>query len=499
MLHKIIDFAVVLKDAGMKISSGDIMSLLQAVKLLGAGREEFKWALEAVLVKDAVDRDILDKFYQLYWYGAAGAMPVAEVSSYDPVNPPRLGPEEFSARLAVIKDWLRRDIMVNRTGISGTPGATRGCSSGVAGGRRRPGAGRLIEAITKGGRAALTLLAREAAEEHASCLEYDHLESLRRMKLQLGWAQGEDWLSTLDNTAEALQWQENLKLLEKLLANELDRRRWRQGGEKNRKEIAFRSDSRRQVFDRLELEQAEEVKKKLGRLGRHLATRLGYRRGPAASGQIDLRRTVRRAGSTGGIPLKLCYQHKKPTRPEIVLLCDLSGSVAPFSKFMLLLLNAMQTKFRLARSFVFIESVEEVTSLILGSHLNLSVNDLYRKTSIWQTGFSDYGEVWRQFRREYKHLLNQKTTLVVMGDARNNYKPDGRDYFGEIAGSAGRVLWLNPAPREGWGREDSIMGVYSSHCHHVFECRNLIQLERIARKIFSPSRLKPQNTILTKQ
>lgn len=486
MLHNIIEFAGILKDAGMKISSGDIASLLKAVELLGAGREEFKWALEAVLVKDAVDRDILDKFYHLYWYGSTGQLPAAETAQYDPGNPPRLEPEVFAARLAVIKDWLRRDIQDNRTGIPGVPGVSQGCSSGASGGGGRSGAGRLIKAIKNGSKTTLAALARESAENLPAGHEdkYHQLEWLRRLKLQLGWAEGEDWLSGLDNIVQALQWQENLKLLEKMLADELDRRRWRQGGEKTRKEVASRSDIRLQVFDLLELEQAEEIKKKLARLGRHLATRLGYRRGPAPSGRVDLRRTVRRAGATGGIPLKLYYQNRKPNRPEIVLLCDLSGSVAPFSKFMLLLLNAIQSKFRLTRSFTFVEAVEEVTSYIRAGDLNLSVNDLYRKTSIWQTGFSDYGEVWRQFRQEHIYLINNKTTLVVMGDARNNYKPDGRDHFAEIAGSAARVLWLNPAPREKWDREDSIMGIYSPHCHHVFECRNLLQLERVARKIF---------------
>ncbi len=465
---------------------GDMPDLLKAVQLLGPGRQEFKCALEAVLVKESGDREILDKFYRLYWRGV-NPLPARGVLKNPAENPPRLSLEEFSHRMSEIKDWLRKDIQENSGLFKGFGG---GGIPGYSGGGRPEQGGHpsqpLVWAIQDGRRHILAGLARNAAERLAMSpgKEYDHLESLRLLKVELGWAEGEDWLLRRENTAESLGWKDNMKLLDKMLADELDRLGWLQGDQTDRREIAARSNIDIQVFDRLEAEQSEEIKKKLVRLGRRLATRTGYRRGPAPSGQVDLRRTVRGAGVTGGIPLKLYYQDRKLTRPALVLLCDLSGSVAPFSKFMLLLLNAMHAKFRQTRSFVFVEAVEEVTGFIRGGDINISVNDIYRNTSIWQAGFSDYGQVWNQFRQNHINAVNHKTTLIILGDARNNYKPDGKDHFAEIAGRAGRVIWLNPAPGDKWDSEDSIMKVYAPYCHHVFECRNLKQLERVAKKIF---------------
>lgn len=487
MLSKIIDFVQLLRLAGMKISPGDLLDLLKAVEILGIGAREFKWALEATLVKDGKDRDILDKFYFLFWFNSHPTKPHRLLPAPDSQNPPRLSPEEFSSRMSAIKDWLRRDLMEHKTLL---PAGGISCGSGTGahrpgGGNSAMGSGGIIDAVRSGEKFMMLTLIRKGIEElgEPGGSSFDCLEYIRRLKLQVGWAEGEDRLGGETDHVMAVRYQDNLNKLEQVMYDEVDRERWSTGNRRVKNEIAVRSNIELQLFDRLERRQSEEIKRKLVRLGRCLATRKGYRKSPATSGQVDLRRTVKMAGATGGITLKLYHQDRKPTRPELVLLCDLSGSVAPFSKFMLLLLGSMQSKFRLARSFAFVESVEEVTEIIRESDIDVSVKNIYRQTGIWQTGFSDYGEVWRRFREEHAGLIGSKTTLIVMGDARNNYKPDGRDYFEDIARRAGKVIWLNPAPREKWDREDSIMKIYAPYCDHVFECRNLSQLEKLAKKI----------------
>lgn len=489
MLSELINFTAVLRAAGIKTGPGELLDLLKAVELLGTGREEFKWALEAVLVKDSKDREIFDKFYYLFWFDTPRPV-LPEIKKGVPRKKhPRLAPEEFSARMSAIKDWLRRDLMEHREILSPGGGGTCGTgpgSAGPGGTGLTPGPGGLVSVLNSGSKSIMLALVRKAMDKlgDPDGPHLDHFEYMHRLKLLVGWAEGEDWATGQPDQAMAFRYQERLKKLERLMQCEVDRIRWRSGDREIRKDIARRSNVGLQIFNLLEREQSEEIKRKLVRLGRRLATRKGYRKGPARSGQVDLRRTARMAGATGGIPLRLYFQDRKPARPELVVLCDLSGSVAPFSKFMLLLLNAMQSKFRRVRSFAFVEAVEEVTDIIRGGDLDVSVNNIYRQTRIWQTGFSDYGEVWKQFRERFSGAVSSKTGLIVMGDARNNYKPDGRDYFQAIAGQAGKVIWLNPAPREKWDREDSIMRIYAPFCDHVFECRNLSQLERVVKKVF---------------
>ncbi len=220
-------------------------------------------------------------------------------------------------------------------------------------------------------------------------------------------------------------------------------------------------------------------------LGRRLATHPGYRRIPAPGGEVDMRRTIRRAMSIGGVPVVLYYRKRQFTKPEVFILCDLSGSVAPYCKFMLTLVYAMQEKFKLVRSFAFVDAVTEVTGLLKNRDPDLAVQDIYRQTRIWQTGFSDYGAVWAQFYRNYRQGVTPKTTLLILGDARNNYKPDGAEYFARLCRQAGRVIWLNPAPRANWDREDSILRTYAPYCHKIFECRNLRQLETAIRRLWN--------------
>jgi len=148
-------------------------------------------------------------------------------------------------------------------------------------------------------------------------------------------------------------------------------------------------------------------------LGRRLATHPGYRRIPAPGGEVDMRRTIRRAMSIGGVPVVLYYRKRQFTKPEVFILCDLSGSVAPYCKFMLTLVYAMQEKFKLVRSFAFVDAVTEVTGLLKNRDPDLAVQDIYRQTRIWQTGFSDYGAVWAQFYRNYRQGVTPKTTLLI--------------------------------------------------------------------------------------
>ena len=191
-----------------------------------------------------------------------------------------------------------------------------------------------------------------------------------------------------------------------------------------------------------------------------------------------MRRTVRRSLSTGGVPFDPKFKPRKPHKPELFVLCDISGSVADFSLFTLTLMSALSAEIARTRSFVFVDDVDEVTELLAGTSHGIEPWQLLRNTNaIGAEGHSDYGTVLDRFWRDIgDRELHRTSTLIVTGDARTNHKPSGEAYLGRIAERVRRVYWLNPEPRADWDTYDSEMSVYARHCSATFEVRNLRQL-----------------------
>jgi len=232
-------------------------------------------------------------------------------------------------------------------------------------------------------------------------------------------------------------------------------------------------------------QQLETIKKILLGIGRKLAVNKGYRKKPAKTGNIDLHRTLRQAIRYCGVPVELRKEARVPAKPRIAILCDLSGSVAPYSEFFLQLLISMQHKFSSLRSFAFVDNIAEITELAKSGSgaWHLSARKILREAKISITGFSNYGRVWEYFCKLYLPGLAPQTTLIILGDARNNWQPDGVEYWQIITNRSHRTIWLNPLPRTGWQSNDCIMDIYAPYCSRVFECRNSNQLSHIIKNI----------------
>ena len=232
-------------------------------------------------------------------------------------------------------------------------------------------------------------------------------------------------------------------------------------------------------------DQLHDLGKIIISLGSKLVATKGYAKKPAASGSVDIRRTVRKAIAGGGVPLVIKKEKRVPAKPEIVVLCDLSGSVAPYSQFFLQVLLGLQHRFKSVRSFAFIDRVEEITDIIKA---NCQQGDISAQSLVWElkisaTGFSNYGRVWQQFDEQFLPALNQQTSLIILGDARNNWQPDGVDYFRNLTQQCRKVIWLNPLGRDKWKAEDCILDTYAVYCSCVFPCANAAQLTEAIKKI----------------
>jgi hypothetical protein len=215
-------------------------------------------------------------------------------------------------------------------------------------------------------------------------------------------------------------------------------------------------------------------------LSRKLAVRLARRRRHRRRGPLDFRATVRRSLSTGGVPVEPRFRHPRPAKPEIIVIADISGSVASFARFTLHLVYAIQSQFSKVRSFVFVDGIDEVTRFFeQADDPAVAVQRINTEADVvWVDGHSDYGHALSVFYDRWGGEITPRTSVLVLGDARNNYHATEDWVLTELRRKARKLYWLNPEPRDYWGSGDSVIGAYGAHCDAVVECRTLRQLEK---------------------
>jgi uncharacterized protein with von Willebrand factor type A (vWA) domain len=226
-------------------------------------------------------------------------------------------------------------------------------------------------------------------------------------------------------------------------------------------------------------EEMAQLERALRPLSRKLAVRLARKRRRRRRGPVDLRHTVRRSLSTGGVPIDLRFKPPRPAKPEIFVIADVSGSVASFARFTLHLVHAISSQFSKVRSFVFVDGLDEVTSLFEGvedpadavARINAEAD------VIAFDGHSDYGRALVTFHDSFAKDLTKRSTVLILGDARNNYHQAHAEVLADLHYRAKAVYWLNPEPTSYWDSGDSIVSQYAPYCDRVIECRTLRQLE----------------------
>lgn len=196
------------------------------------------------------------------------------------------------------------------------------------------------------------------------------------------------------------------------------------------------------------------------RLGRHL--------------RLDLRRTLRRSISSGGVPMQPQYRHRRPGKPDLVALCDLSHSVATASRFLLSLLSGAPALFRRVRLFGYVDSPVEIW--LQDRHIvHDGPIDLYAR--------SDFGKVLATFCDVRATLLTRDTLLLILGDARNNRRPPRADVLARMRSKVQRIAWLNPERRERWNTGDSVLAAYAPHCDDVLAAATVRDLFSALRAV----------------
>ena len=232
-------------------------------------------------------------------------------------------------------------------------------------------------------------------------------------------------------------------------------------------------------------EEMASLRKAIYPLTRKLASRLQRKRRHGRKGPLDFRRTVRASLSYGGVPAEPKFRNPKPHKPEIFVIADISGSVAAFARFTLHLVYAISGQFSKVRSFVFIDGLDEVTRYFEGVE---DINDAVHRVNteadvVWVDGHSDYGHALGVFWERYGKDIGPRTSIMILGDARNNYHASESWIIKEMKAKARQVHWLNPEPQSYWDTGDSIVGEYAQYTDGCFEVRNLRQLEAFVENL----------------
>lgn len=443
---RLVGFARALREHGVVAGPSDVVDAARIADVLGwADRERLREGFAAALMRRAGERELFDDLFDVWFPAALGAR-----TGVDDLAPPG-SDHERRDRAAHLRSALS-DALASGDAIALDQVAARA----VAALGRLPNDG-----VIGSWSAARTLeaLAPQVAITDAQA--------------QLGSSGGGGFAErfTRDELRAAVA------AFERRVAVETRRRNAESRSAQRISRYAVRPPSDQVPFMLGSRQDIEELRRTVAPLARKLATRLAARRRRGRRGPLDMRRTLRRSLSTGGIPIRPAFRPPRPHRPDLVLLCDLSSSVAGFSRFTILLVQALAGQFRRVRIFGFINAVDEITDLVLdappGSDLTRDIAQ-HATLTRWHKN-SDYGTTLRDFVEHHLDAVGPRTTVLILGDARTNASDPAYEALREIVDRARSVQWLNPEPVRQWGSGDSVAPHYAQIVD-MHECRDVAQL-----------------------
>jgi uncharacterized protein with von Willebrand factor type A (vWA) domain len=216
------------------------------------------------------------------------------------------------------------------------------------------------------------------------------------------------------------------------------------------------------------------------RMARRLVSEHSRRRKVFRRGQLHVPRTLRRNMKYDDAVFDLQWKSVKVDRPKVFAVCDVSGSVAAYARFMLMFLYSLEEVLPKVRSFAFSSDLGEVSELFARNTIDDGIAIALKQ---YGGGSTDYGQAFADFRRLCLDQVDNRATIIILGDARNNYGDARTDVLKELYDRSKRVIWLNPEPRPMWNTGDSEMRHYAPYCHQVDECSTLAHLERIVGRL----------------
>ena len=462
MLERLQAFAALLRKNRVRVSTSELLDAVRATTAVGLDDgEALRAALSATLVKRAGDRRVFDELYALYFLrGAEYARDLQGTPLGRLLAELGLDPEQISALMAEIGDQAAALSAAGRAGlgVSGLDVPSLLHASGVA-----------LEGVR------LTSPLQVGYYSQRVLGELDVAGAERDLELlaaQVARALGAEAARAL-RAAIARNLNALRAAVRRFVHDEFERQNLDFVQEFRARTLAERP------FALLSEDEIARLRVEVQRLARKLRAQASLRRQRRKRGRLDVRRTLRRSLATGGVPVELIRRKRRVDRPRLVVLCDVSDSVKNVSRFMLELVYTLQERFERVRSFVFVADLGETTELFRHAAIDEAVRLAYEGGVISVSANSNYGRALEQFAARHLDALSSRTSVIVIGDARNNYNPPNADRLAEMRARAKRLLWLNPESPAAWGFGDSAMRDYEPHCDKVVVAHNLESLRKV--------------------
>lgn len=471
-------FIVELRNAGLPVSLTENLDAMEAVKEIPIeDRQAFKYALGATLVKSNSHWRAFETIFEVY-FSLRGP-------KYNISDDPNATEEEL---------WRRAQDQQRQGEGKGSAGGSMDSLT------PEEIAAMLMRALMNGDQALMRALARQSVQRFAGMepgrpvggtyylyrtLRNLDLDNMLEKLMQANRDQAEEELTHLEERLEKDEYQTRIENFKQEVEAEIRRRLVADRGAEAMAKTLRKPLPEDVEFMHASREEMQSLKKALYPLTRKLAARLTRKRRHGRKGPLDFRNTIRHSMGYGGVPADPKFRYPRPAKPELMVIADISGSVAAFARFTLMLVYAIQGQFSKVRSFVFIDGIDEVTSFFRSTEdIAEAIHRVNTEADVvWVDGHSDYGHAFDVFWDRYGKDISSKTTVLLLGDARNNYHAAQSWVVKEIKKRARHVYWLNPEPRSYWDTGDSIVGEYGGFTDGVYECRNLRQLEKFVEKL----------------
>ena len=474
LLELLNGFIVELRSAGLPVSLTENLDAVEAVKHIPIeDRETFKYALAGTLVKNHSHWKAFETVFEVYF---------------------SLRGQEYEL---VDGEWESDDTATGEENqqegqVSGQGGSQEGLTQEQL-------AEMLFQALAKQDRNLMRTVARQSVQRFAGMEPgrpvggtYYLYRTLRNLNLEevldrllTSSADSDSESDFLEERLRKDEYEHRIEELKKEIEAEIRRRLVADRGVEAMAKTLRKPLPEDVDFMHASREEMVALRRAIWPLTRKLAVRLARKRRHGRKGPLDFRRTVRHSLSYGGVPAEPKFKYPKPSKPEIMVIADISGSVAAFARFTLHLVYALNNQFSKVRSFVFIDGLDEVTDFF--ENVDDITEAIHRVNTeadvIWVDGHSDYGHAFEIFEEKFAKDIGPKTTVIILGDARNNYHASQSWVIKNIEDKARKVFWLNPEPRSYWDTGDSIVGEYSDFCNGTFEVRNLKQLEAFVENL----------------
>ncbi len=461
LLDRTVGFVEALREAGIPVSTAETVDATRALgKVDLVQREHLRAAFAATVCKRSAHRATFDTLFDL-WFppkigdGVEQELEIAGEGDGDGDAPP-MGLSELSKAM---RDQLR-DLLLDGD----------------------------EDAIRRFARMAVSSLGRtDSPAGRQSFFTYRVLRALSPETLiasLLAAMLGEQERGGMAEKVARQTIADRVKQFEEAVESEVRRRLAETKGVEQVARTAVKPLSDQVDFLRASRNDLIELRRQVQPLARRLATRLTAKRRLGRAGKLDFRRTVRASLATGGVPLETKHRPHKPHKPELVVFCDVSGSVSSFAHFTLMLTHALREQFSKVRAFAFIDTCDEVTDYLKSVDIGDAMARIAQNADlVWFDGHSDYGHAFEVFAERYPDAITPKTSLLVLGDARNNHRSAAAPTVRALVKEARHAYWLNPEPRTYWGSGDSATRTYEPLFDEMVECRNVEQLADFVQRL----------------